>query len=50
MTKDKIYKQLEQAFQQYCGVPFSVTQDLVPATIPDGKLYEAYVLSLVVRN
>jgi hypothetical protein len=50
MTRDEIYRQLEQAFRRYCGVPSSVTQGLVPQSISAGKLYEAHVLSLVVEK
>jgi hypothetical protein len=50
MTRDEIYKQLENAFRRYCGVPSSVTQGLVPQSVTAGKLYEAHVLSLVVEK
>lgn len=50
MTRDEIYRQLERAFRQYCGVQPSVTRSLVPETLLAGKLYEAHVLSLVVQK
>ncbi|MCC7175800.1 MAG: hypothetical protein IT159_11440 [Bryobacterales bacterium] len=50
MTRDEILRQLERAFRRYCGVPSSVTQSLVPPSVPAGKLYEAHVLSLIVEK
>lgn len=50
MTRDEIFKKLQRAFRNYLGAPSAVARGLVPSAVSAGKLYEAYVLSLVVQR
>ena len=50
MTRNQIQKQLRKIFKDHLGVSPTTTQQLVPPQVVGGKLYEAYVLSLVVER
>ena len=50
MTKDEIKRRLRQTLQQHLSAPPGLVQGLVPPAVTDGKLYEAYVPSLVVKH
>ena len=50
MTVGQVHQQLQTAFATYLGVPPATTQTLVPQTTTSGKLYEAFVLSLVLEK
>jgi hypothetical protein len=50
VTRGQIQKRLERIFKQHLGVNPRVAQELVPATVSPGKLYEAHVLSRVVEH
>ena len=50
MTRDQIQRRLEDAFRRFLGASAVTSNGLVPATVSEGKLYEAYVLSLIVEH
>ena len=50
MNREQARKQLRKIFKDHLGISSNTTQQLVPFKISDGKLYEAYVLSLVVER
>jgi hypothetical protein len=50
MNKAEIRKQLESAFKKHLNIPRKTVTELVPSSITEGKLYEAYVLSKVVAK
>jgi hypothetical protein len=50
MSRKDIEKRLKEAFLKYLNVPPKTTSTLVPSSITDGKLYEAFVLSKIVAR
>jgi hypothetical protein len=50
MTKEEIVVKLTEAFAKHLKVSIALTTGLVPVSITDGKLYEAYVLSKVLEK
>jgi hypothetical protein len=50
MNKAKIRKELESAFKKHLSIPPKTVSGLVPGSVTDGKLYEAYVLSKTVAK
>jgi hypothetical protein len=50
MNKAEIRKQLESAFKKHLGIPPKTVAGLVPVSVTEGKLYEAYVLSKTVAR
>jgi|GEM_PF-1184572 len=50
MNKAEIRKQLELAFKKHLNIPRKTVTNLVPSSITEGKLYEAYVLSKIVAK
>lgn len=50
MTRAEIQMQLQAAFAQYLGASATVTQQLIPQSVSNGKLYEAYILSQVLEK
>ena len=50
MTKKQIIQKLKDAFAKHLKVSPAFAAGLVPPSITDGKLYEAYVLSRVVEK
>jgi hypothetical protein len=50
MNKTEIRKRLEAAFKKHLGTPPKTVAKLVPDSITEGKLYEAYVLSRTVAK
>lgn len=50
MNKADVRKQLELAFKKHLGIPRKTVTKLVPDSITEGKLYEAYVLSKIVAK
>ena len=50
MTVGEVHEQLQAAFALHLGISAQITQNLVPQATPAGKLYEAFVLSLVVER
>jgi hypothetical protein len=50
MNKAEIRKQLESAFKKHLSIPRKTVTRLVPGSVTDGKLYEAYVLSKIVAK
>jgi hypothetical protein len=50
VTREEVLQELQQTFAEHLGADVSVSKQLVPDTVLAGKLYEAYVLSLVVER
>lgn len=50
MTRTEIQQELSSIFGVYLGASATVTQGLVPESVSQGKLYEAYVLAQVVQH
>jgi hypothetical protein len=50
MNRDEIRAELQDVFRRHLGVASATVQGLVPQTVLGGKLYEAYVLSRIVRH
>jgi hypothetical protein len=50
MTRTEIQQELRSIFGVYLGASATVTQGLVPESVSQGKLYEAYVLAQVVQH
>jgi len=50
MNKAQIRKQLASAFKKHLSVERETVARLVPASVTEGKLYEAYVLSRIVAK
>jgi hypothetical protein len=50
MTRDEIQQELRRVFGEYLGASPATIGTLVPETVLAGKLYEAYVLSLLVEK
>lgn len=50
MNREQARTELRKIFKDHLGISSKTTQQLVPLKISDGKLYEAYVLGLLVER